>query len=187
MQLILVKQSLNTVTKIVLFNQKRKKKMANSKTFALLAVCLLAAAIMIPIGMQQIVGTSTTGWNSAVVTLWQVLLPVLMIIGIAILFIPRGNKGMAKHPLLEAYALMKKMFKDKHAVGLSQIIMIVVGFVLAAIATPVAMNYLVSINSTFNVTGTAATYSAVYTIFSVLLPVLYMIGVAIHFIPRGGK
>ena len=66
--------------------------MASVKNFALLAVALLVAAIMIPIGMQQIVGTTTTSWNSAVVTLWQVLVPVLMIIGIAILFIPRGNK-----------------------------------------------------------------------------------------------
>lgn len=61
------------------------------KTFALLAVCLLVAAIMIPIGMQQVVGSSTTGWNSAVVTLWQILVPVMMIVGVAILFIPRGE------------------------------------------------------------------------------------------------
>lgn len=61
------------------------------KTFALLAVSLLVAAIMIPIGMQQVVGTTTTSWNTAVVTLWQVLIPVLMIVGIAILFIPRGE------------------------------------------------------------------------------------------------
>jgi len=159
--------------------------MADAKTFAMLAVALLATAIMIPIGMQIVVGTATTGWNSAVITLWQVLIPVLMIIGIAILFIPRGKKGSMKHPLLGLYALFKKMLRNKHAVGMNQIIMVVIGFVIAAIATPVAMNYLVSINSTFNVTGTAATYSAVYTIFSVLLPVLYMIGVALYFVPRG--
>lgn len=66
--------------------------MPTVKTYAMLAVCLLVAAIMIPIGMQQIVGGSTTGWNTAVVTLWTVLVPVLMIIGIAILFVPRGGK-----------------------------------------------------------------------------------------------
>lgn len=70
--------------------------MAQVKTFAMLAVALLVAAIMIPIGMQQIVGTAVTDvggttfdWNTAVVTMWQVLLPVLMIIGVAILFVPR--------------------------------------------------------------------------------------------------
>lgn len=71
--------------------------------------------------------------------------------------------------------------------SVQQIVGIIIGFVVCAIATPVAMNYLVSINSTFNVTGTAATYAPVFTIFSVLLPVLYMIGVAIYFVPRGGK
>lgn len=65
--------------------------MATVKNFAMLAVSLLIAAIMIPIGMQQVVGASTTSWNAAVVTLWQVLIPVLMIVGIAILFIPRGG------------------------------------------------------------------------------------------------
>jgi hypothetical protein len=65
--------------------------MPTVKNFAILAVSLLIAAIMIPIGMQQVVGTTTTSWNSAVVTLWQVLVPVLMIVGIAILFIPRGG------------------------------------------------------------------------------------------------
>jgi hypothetical protein len=63
--------------------------MANVKTFAMLAVALLVSAIMIPIGMQQVIGTSTTSWNSAVVTMWQILVPVLFIIGIAILFVPR--------------------------------------------------------------------------------------------------
>lgn len=71
--------------------------------------------------------------------------------------------------------------------SITQIVGIVIGFVVSAIATPVAMNYLASINSTFNVTGIPATYSAVFTIFSVLLPVLYMIGIAIYFVPRGGK
>jgi hypothetical protein len=65
--------------------------MATVKNFAMLAVALLVAAIVIPIGMQQVIGTSTTSWNAAVVTLWQVLIPVLMIVGIAILFIPRGG------------------------------------------------------------------------------------------------
>lgn len=73
------------------------------------------------------------------------------------------------------------------AINISTAVLVVIGFVIMAVATPVALNYLYSINSTFNTTGTAATYSAVFTIFSVLLPVLYMIGVALYFVPRGGK
>lgn len=65
---------------------------ASVKTFALLAVALLVAAIMIPIGMQQVIGTTTTSWNSAVTTLFTVLVPVLMIIGVALLFVPKGGR-----------------------------------------------------------------------------------------------
>ena len=52
---------------------------------------------------------------------------------------------------------------------IKEVIGIAIGFVLVTLVTPVSMAYLASINSTFNVTGVAATYSAVYTIFSILL------------------
>ena len=74
--------------------------------------------------------------------------------------------------------------------SISQVIGIIIGFVISAITTPIAMNYLAAVNNTFNGTSNAAniaTYAPVFTVFSVLLPVLYMIGVAIYFIPRGGK
>lgn len=66
--------------------------MADAKSFALSAVSLLVAAIMIPMGMAIVVGTTTTTWNSAVVTLFQVLIPVLMIIGVALYFV-KGTGG----------------------------------------------------------------------------------------------
>jgi len=66
----------------------------------------------------------------------------------------------------------------------SEIIMVVVGFFLLAIMAPIGLSYLYSINSTFNATGTASTYSAVFTIWSVLLPVMFLIGVAFYFIPK---
>lgn len=157
--------------------------------FVIMAVALLLAAIMIPIGMQQIVATSTTSWNSAVITLWQVLLPVLFIVGLAILFVPRlkGKKGMASLYSIQQMIqnLKDKFVKNKRGtMSAHEIIYVIIGFVLVAIMTPIGMNYLVSINSTFNVSGTASTYSAVYTIFSVLLPVLYIVGVALYFIPK---
>jgi hypothetical protein len=69
--------------------------------------------------------------------------------------------------------------------SISQVIGIIIGFVVVAITTPIAMNYLFAINGSFNVTGVAATYSAVYIMFTVLFPVLYIVGVAIHFVPKG--
>jgi len=69
--------------------------------------------------------------------------------------------------------------------SISQIIPIIIGFIVVAITTPLAFNYLYQVNSTFNATGVAATYAAVFTVFSILLPVLYIVGIAIKFVPRG--
>lgn len=55
----------------------------------LTAVGFLLVAILTPLAMTQIVGTSTTSWNSAVITIFQILLPVLYIIGAALHFIPK--------------------------------------------------------------------------------------------------
>lgn len=67
--------------------------MPKMESLVILAVSILLSAIMIPIGMQQIVGTSTSTWNSAVTTLWQILLPVLVIVSIALYFIPKFGGG----------------------------------------------------------------------------------------------
>lgn len=68
------------------------------------------------------------------------------------------------------------------AEGLSagKIVMLAVGFLLVAILTPIAMEQLIGANTT-------GWNAAVKTIFTVLLPVLYIIGVAISYVPRGGK
>lgn len=44
-------------------------------------------AILTPIGMEQVVGANTTGWESTVTTVFTVVLPILYIIGIAYGFI----------------------------------------------------------------------------------------------------
>jgi hypothetical protein len=51
------------------------------------AVGFLLVGVLTPIGMTQIVSANTTAWNSSVVTIFQVLLPILYIVGIAIGFI----------------------------------------------------------------------------------------------------
>lgn len=73
--------------------------MASIKVFALIACAALVMAIVFPLAMQQIIindGTNVSGttydWNSAVLTLWRTLLPVLAVIGIALYFIPK-TKG----------------------------------------------------------------------------------------------
>jgi hypothetical protein len=74
---------------------RRKRKMVvKISNLVILAVAFIVTAVMFPIAMQQIVGTATTVtgnslgiWNSAFVTMWQVLLPVLVIVGIALLYV----------------------------------------------------------------------------------------------------
>jgi hypothetical protein len=58
----------------------------------LMAVSFLLVAVLGPIAIGQVVNASTTGWNSAVKTIFQVLLPILWIIGVAIAYIPRKGK-----------------------------------------------------------------------------------------------
>ena len=56
-------------------------------------VGFLLVAILTPIAMGTLVGTSTSGWNAAVITIFQVLLPVLYMIGVGIYFIPQIKGG----------------------------------------------------------------------------------------------
>jgi len=63
-------------------------------------------------------------------------------------------------------------------ISASEIVGLAVGFLLVAILTPIAMNEVVGAN----VTGWAA---SVKTIFTVLLPILFIIGLALYYIPRG--
>lgn len=73
-----------------------------------------------------------------------------------------------------------RLLKNKRgALTASTIIMLAVGFLLVAILTPIAMTELVGANTT-------GWQSSVKTIFTVLLPILYIIGVAVRYIPSKG-
>ena len=60
------------------------------------------------------------------------------------------------------------------------IIMMAIGFFLIAILGPMALNEVFGANTT----GWSAT---VKTIFQTLLPILWVIGCALYFVPRGRK
>ena len=49
----------------------------------LIPVSLLISAVLIPAAFSSIYGANTSGWNAAVVTVFQILLPVLSVIAIA--------------------------------------------------------------------------------------------------------
>ena len=52
-------------------------------------VGFLLAALLTPMVMGMAISTSTVSWNPAVVTIWQVLLPILYMIGTGLYFIPK--------------------------------------------------------------------------------------------------
>lgn len=59
----------------------------SARNIILSAVGFLLVAILTPIAMAELVGANTTGWEAAVVTVFQVVLPIVYIIGIAYAFI----------------------------------------------------------------------------------------------------
>ena len=58
----------------------------------MLSVSFLLAAILFPIAYAQIYGATTTKWNAAVVTIFQILAPILFIVGLAIRYVPTGKE-----------------------------------------------------------------------------------------------
>jgi len=73
---------------------------------------------------------------------------------------------------------MKRFLKDKRAVGIADVVIMAVSFLLVAILGPIA------IGEIYNATTTSWA-PAVKTMFQVLLPILWCIGVAIAYVPRG--
>lgn len=55
----------------------------------MMAVSFLLVAVLGPIAIGEIFGANVTGWNASVKTIFQVLLPILWVIGVAIAYVPR--------------------------------------------------------------------------------------------------
>lgn len=64
----------------------------NPRTVVILVVGFFLMSILGPIALLEIADANTTGWNSTVITIFQTVLPILFVIGIAIRYIPGGKK-----------------------------------------------------------------------------------------------
>lgn len=53
-----------------------------------LAVSFFLVAIMGPIAIGTIANTTTTNWDSSVVTIFQVVLPIVWVVGVALKYLP---------------------------------------------------------------------------------------------------
>lgn len=60
-------------------------------TVITMAVTFLLVAVLAPIAIGTIINATTTNWDPAVKTIFQVLLPLLWIIGVAIRYIPQRS------------------------------------------------------------------------------------------------
>lgn len=54
-----------------------------------LTIGIILIAVLLPIGIDLLVNMTTTDWDPAVVTLLQVVLPILAVIGLVATFIPK--------------------------------------------------------------------------------------------------
>jgi hypothetical protein len=58
-----------------------------------MCVALFVCAYLLPPALFAIANATVTKWNPAVSTIFQVLLPILAIIGVALLFMPPDVKS----------------------------------------------------------------------------------------------
>lgn len=63
----------------------------NAKNIILSAVGFLLVAVLTPIAMSELVDANTTGWQTSVVTIFTVVLPIVYIVGIAYAFISEST------------------------------------------------------------------------------------------------
>ena len=52
-------------------------------------IAFFLLAIILPIAISTVANSSTVNWDTSVVTIFQVLLPIIVVIGIAIKFVPK--------------------------------------------------------------------------------------------------
>jgi len=52
-------------------------------------ISFLLVAILGPIALGEIANATTTNWQASVITMFQTLLPILWVIGMAIAYVPR--------------------------------------------------------------------------------------------------
>jgi len=62
------------------------------KSAAMLAISFFLVAILGPMALNEVFGANTTGWTSTVKTVFQTLLPILWVLGVALHYLPTGKK-----------------------------------------------------------------------------------------------
>lgn len=71
----------------------RCEKMNPLRYAVMMAVALIVTALMVPLGLQQIATANMTGVNTAVASVFTIVLPILVIVGLALSFMPPELKS----------------------------------------------------------------------------------------------
>lgn len=66
----------------------KDKRAITSSSIIGLAVSFFLVAIMGPIAIGTIANTTTTNWDASVVTIFQVVLPIIWVVGVALKYLP---------------------------------------------------------------------------------------------------
>jgi hypothetical protein len=59
----------------------------------IMAVSFFLVAILGPIALGTIANATTTSWNASVITVFQVVLPIIWAIGVALKYVPKARGG----------------------------------------------------------------------------------------------
>jgi len=54
-----------------------------------MVIGIVITALLVPMGIQAIADTAVEDWDATLVTLWQTLLPLMIIIGIILGYVPK--------------------------------------------------------------------------------------------------
>ena len=82
-----IRSSVNKMRKFL-----RNKKAVGAGAVVSIAVGLLICAYLFPIGINAIMDSNTSVWDTAVTTIFTVVLPILATVGVALKFIPSAKK-----------------------------------------------------------------------------------------------
>ena len=71
----------------------KNKKGVTASVVVGIAVALLMVAYLFPIAILAIADANTTGWATVVITIFQTVLPIIAVIGIALKFLTGQTGG----------------------------------------------------------------------------------------------
>jgi len=127
-----------------------------------IGVSLVILGAILPTAIFTLIATDTTGWNSAVTTIYTVVLPLLAVIGIVFWFMPHSKKGSAIP---------------------SRVIQIAVVLMVISALVPYGVSQLASMPTATTVgTNTYTVNPAVITMLKTVTPILAIISIALFFL-----